>query len=165
MKESMWGYWIIILGISIISLMVLLQSYSTTDEQTFFLVKDSLEAAMKESVDYQYLVEEGGIVSINEPKSCKRGKFKINAEKFVENFIRRFADTVDISKTYEINFYYISEMPPIASVSVTSKSTSSNFGNSQMAADESAEATSRFTGILFTNELYSQGGCSWGSEY
>ena len=80
MKESMWGYWIIILGISIISLMVLLQSYSTTDEQTFFLVKDSLEAAMKESVDYQYLVEEGGIVSINEPKSCKRGKFKINAE-------------------------------------------------------------------------------------
>ena len=62
MKESMWGYWIIILGISIISLMVLLQSYSTTDEQTFFLVKDSLESALKESVDYQYLVEEGGKV-------------------------------------------------------------------------------------------------------
>ena len=31
------------------------------------------------------------------------GKFKINADKLVENFIRRFADTVDISKTYKIN--------------------------------------------------------------
>ena len=164
MKESMWGYWIIILGISIISLMVLLQSYSTTDEQTFFLVKDSLESSLKESIDYQYLVEEGGLVSINS-KTCKRGKFKINAEKFVENFIRRFADTVDISKNYEVNFYYISEMPPIASVAVSSVSVTSNFGNSHMAADTEAETTSRFTGILFTNEAYAKGGCSWGSTY
>ena len=164
MKESLWGYWIIILGISIVSIMILLQSYSTTDEQTYFLVKDSLEAAMKESVDYQYLVEEGGVVSIN-TGTCKRGKFKINAEKFVENFVRRFADTVDISKGYDVNFYYISEMPPIASVSVTSKTVASNFGNSQMAADTSAEATSRFTGILFTTQDYADGGCSFGSQY
>ena len=161
MKESMWGYWLIILGISIISLMVLLQSYSTTDEQTFFLVKDSLESAMKESVDYHYLVEEGGVVSVN-TKTCKRGKFKINAEKLVENFIRRFADTVDISKNYDVNFYYISEMPPIASVSVTSQSVTSNFGNSQYAADTQAEATSRFTGILFTTEEYAAAGCDFG---
>ena len=52
MKESMWGYWIIVLGISIVSVMILLQNYSTTDEQTFFLVKESLQNAMKEAVDY-----------------------------------------------------------------------------------------------------------------
>jgi hypothetical protein len=160
MKESLWGYWIIILGISIVAFMILLQSYSTTDEQTYFLVKDSLEAAMKEAVDYQFLVEKGGAVSVNVP-SCKRGKLKMNTEKFVENFIRRFADTVDISKSYDITFYYISEIPPIASISVTSNTVPSNFGNSHKANDTSAEATSRFTGILFTTEEYANGqsGC------
>ena len=153
MKESMWGYWIIVLGISIVSVMILLQNYSTTDEQTFFLVKESLQNAMKEAVDYAYIEDSGKAIDVN-TGTRDYGRIKINKEKFVENFIRRFSDSVDISKTYEINFYYISEMPPAASVSVTAKTGSTNFGKSQTAADEQVEATSRLTGILFTTGSY-----------
>ena len=106
MKESIWGYWIIVLGISIISIMILLQNYSITDEQSFFLVKETLASAMKESVDYAYLADSPDpITSDNFASSSNYGTFKINREKVIENFIRRFADTVDISKYYTINFY------------------------------------------------------------
>ena len=54
MKESMWGYWIVVLGISIMSVMVLLQNYTTTSEQDYFLIKSVLEASMYEAVDYGY---------------------------------------------------------------------------------------------------------------
>jgi hypothetical protein len=57
MKESMWGYWIIVLGVSILSVMMLLQNYSITDEQSFFLAKENLSSAMKESVDLGYFAD------------------------------------------------------------------------------------------------------------
>ena len=54
MKESIWGYWIIILGISIVSLMMFLQNYTTTNEQDYYLVKSTLESSMYEAIDYGY---------------------------------------------------------------------------------------------------------------
>ncbi len=46
---------------------------------------------------------------------------RINREKFVENFLRRFSESVSLN-TYTIEFYDIYEAPPKASVKVTSKS-------------------------------------------
>lgn len=149
MKESMWGYWIIILGVSIISIMILLQSYSTSDEQTYFLAKESIQSAMKEAVDYAYHQDSTGIVD-GSSGNCVTGILKMNSEKFVENFIRRFSDTVDISKSYEINFYYLSEVPPAASVEVKVKTSATNFGQNQGANADDVTASTRFTGILVT---------------
>ncbi len=158
MKESIWGYWIIVLGISIISIMILLQNYSITDEQSFFLVKETLASAMKESVDYAYLADSPQPIDENNYKSENNyGTFKINREKVIENFIRRFADTVDISKNYKINFYQVSEEPPAISVEVLSSTNASNFGEWQGGADTEAVTSSRFTGILYTTELYNPG--------
>ena len=42
-------------------------------------------------------------------------------EKFVENFLRRFAETVSLN-TYQIDFGQIYEAPPKISVQVTTKS-------------------------------------------
>lgn len=150
MKESMWGYWIIILGIAILSVMMLLQNYSVTDEQSFFLTKENLSSAMKESVDYGYYADSGKIITDdNYADPDTSGKFKINREKLVENFIRRFAETVDITKTYTINFYYISEIPPAASVEILSYANSSSFAGT---GELSVSSSSRFTGILYTTE-------------
>ena len=158
MKESMWGYWIIVLGIGILSVMMVLQNYSVTDEQSFFLAKENLSSSMKEAIDYAYFADASPVIKQdNLTDTNNYGRFKINREKLVENFIRRFADTVDISKTYTINFYYISELPPAASVEIISNTTDSNFGSSQNAANESVSTSSRFTGILYTTEDYTPG--------
>lgn len=141
MKESMWGYWIVVLGISIMSVMVLLQNYTTTNEQDYYLIKNVLEASMYDAVDYGYYRDTGDL--------------KMNAEKFVENFMRRFSETVNINKTYKIDFYQIYEEPPAASVSVTTNSGNTNFGQSNTAADDEANVTNRLTGILYTNSTYS----------
>ena len=114
MKESMWGYWIVVLGISIMSVMVLLQNYTTTSEQDYFLIKEVLEASMYEAVDYGYYRD--------------TGELKMNTEKFVENFVRRFSETVNINKNYKLEFYQIYEQPPAASVAVKTKTDGSNFG-------------------------------------
>lgn len=138
MKESVWGYWLIVLGISIIGLMMFLQNYTTTSEQDYYLIKSALEASMYEAVDYAYFRD--------------TGRFKMNTEKFVENFVRRFSETVNINKTYKVDFYKIYEEPPAASVSVTT-SQSGDFGQSQSAIDD-AEVTNRLTAILFTTKDY-----------
>jgi len=93
MKESLWGYWIVVLGISIMSVMILLQNYTTTNEQDYYMIKEVLEASMYEAVDYGYYRD--------------TGELKMNAEKFTENFIRRFSETVNINKKYTISFYDI----------------------------------------------------------
>ncbi len=159
MKESMWGYWIIVLGIAVFAIMMVLQNYSVTDEQSFFLAKENLASSMKEAVDYAYFTDASPTITEDNYMNSNEiyGRFKINREKLVENFIRRFADTVDISKTYTINFYYISEIPPAASVEVLSSTGKTNFGSTQNAASEEISTSSRFTGILFTTEEYTPG--------
>lgn len=139
MKESMWGYWIVILGISIFALMMLLQNYTTTSEQDYYLMKEVMEASMYDAVDYGYYRE--------------TGKLTMNTEKFVENFIRRFADSVNINKNYKLDFYQIYEEPPAASVKITTRTNDTNFGDSNKSVSEE-EIVNRLTGILYTNTFY-----------
>ena len=139
MKESMWAYWIVILGISIFAIMMLLQNYTTTSEQDYYLMKEVMEASMYDAVDYGYYRE--------------TGKLTMNTEKFVENFIRRFADSVNINKNYRLDFYQIYEEPPAASVKVTTRTNDTNFGDANKSTEE-VEVVNRLTGILYTNTFY-----------
>lgn len=140
MKESLWGYWIVVLGVSIMSVMVLLQNLTTTSEQDYYMIKEVLEASMYEAVDYGYYRDTGDL--------------RMNAEKFTENFIRRFSESVNINKTYQINFYDIYEQPPAASVEIVTKTQNTNFGKQAGAKTESANVVNRLTGILYTNSKY-----------
>ena len=107
MRESYWGYWIILLGIFVIVIMMLVSNVTTTNTQDYYLVKEVTEASMVDAVDYAYY--------------RTTGELKINSEKFVESFLRRFADNVELN-TYQIDFYGIYEAPPKVSVKVTTKS-------------------------------------------
>lgn len=51
------------------------------------------------------------------------GELKIDREKFIESFLRRFAENISLN-TYEISFYGIYEAPPKVSVKVSSKTRS-----------------------------------------
>ena len=138
MKESVWGYWIVVLGISIMSVMVLMQNLTTTSEQDYYLIKNSMEAAMYDSVDFGYYSDNNVI--------------RMNGEKFTENFLRRFGEQVNINKHYKVTFYDIYEEPPYAVVSVTAYGDGSNllFTNN----DGAKQVTNRIAGALYTTGEY-----------
>lgn len=130
MKESLWGYWLILLGIIIITVMILLQNYTTTNQQDYYLAKEITYAAMYDSIDYGHYK--------------KYGELKIVKEKFVENFIRRFAESATLNKNYTINFYSIYETPPAVSIEIKTKTGEYLVGSESI----NAGITTRLTAIL-----------------
>jgi len=142
MQSAYWGYWLIVLGIFVIVVMMLIQSVTTTNTQDYYLAKEVTEAAMMDAIDYGYW--------------RRHGELKINAEKFVENWLRRFSEAVNINTTYDIDFFEIYEAPPKVSVEVRTKSGSFNIGGDATTFD----VINRLDAILemnIGNDNYRQG--------
>ena len=107
MNKSFWGVFVIMLGVTSIILIVLFQSITNSDEHNSQLLKEVTEAAMWDAVDYGYY--------------RNHGTYKINKEKFVESFIRRFGQSAQTNgKEYKIDFLDVNELPPKVSIRVTS---------------------------------------------
>ena len=111
MKEAVWGWWMMVLGLMVLTIILLLTDMTITSEQNYYMTKQITEASMIEAVDYAYY--------------RKYGELRISSEKFMENFIRRYAEVITINKTTTINFYDIYEVPPKVTVEVST--TSSQF--------------------------------------
>jgi len=105
MKEAFWGWWIIALGLTITVIIMVVTDLTTTSEQDYYMIKEITEASMYEAVDFGYYRE--------------KEELKINAEKFMETFIRRYSEIVTVNKTVDIDFYDIYEQPPKATVIVS----------------------------------------------
>ena len=112
MKNAFWGYWLILLGIFIVVIMLLVRSITSNNTQDYYLIKEITENAMVDAVDFAYYREYQEI--------------RINKEKFIECFLRRFAETASLTTTYTVSFYDIYEAPPKVSVEIKSKSGSFN---------------------------------------
>ena len=135
MKESMWGYLIIALGVVIIVILLLIQRVTTTSEEDYYLVREILEASMIDAVDYGSYRLSGRIV--------------MSKEKFEEVFIRRFAESVTNNKDYRIEFYDIYEDPPKATVRIRTLS-----GESVVNSDSfEVSIDTMLSGILETRDL------------
>ena len=107
MKESIWGYAVIILGIVVVGIIWFFANVTRTDQHNYNLLKETTEAAMFDALDLaEYRIN---------------GTIKIEEEKFVENFIRRFAENADLSKEYLIEIYDVNEEPPKVSLKVSTK--------------------------------------------
>ena len=106
MKETYWGYWLIKLGVFVVVIMMLISNVTTQNTEDYYLIQEVTEAAMVDAVNYGYYRE--------------YGELKIDREKFIESFLRRFSENVSLN-TYEISFYGIYEAPPKVSVRVASK--------------------------------------------
>ena len=111
MKEVYWGYWLILLGVLITVVMMLISNVTTSTTQDYYLIKEVTEAAMFDAVDLATYRTDGTL--------------KINREKFVESFVRRFAENVALTKVYTVEFSDLIEQPPKVSVRV--KSATSQF--------------------------------------
>jgi len=107
MKESFWGVFVIMLGVVSIAFIYFFQTYTNTDEQNYILLKEITEAAMYDAVDLASYRSTGTV--------------RIDREKFVENFLRRFAESVTLGNTYVIEIYDVNELPPKVSLKVSTK--------------------------------------------
>lgn len=103
MKWSFATIGVIMLGLIGLSVIILFQQVTTSNENDYYLLKEITEAAMIDAIDIAYYRDTGDL--------------KISEEKFVENFVRRFAEsTVFVSSDYKISFYDIMETPPKVSI-------------------------------------------------
>lgn len=111
---------ILTVGIILLSLVALLlinmiSNQSTGSELDYYLLKETTTASLEDSIDYTFYRQNGLI--------------RIDKEKFVENFLRRFADNVDNTRTYNVKFYDINEVPPKVSIKVDSQTVLSAKGD------------------------------------
>lgn len=133
MKESYWGYWLIVLGIFVVVILLLIRNVTSNNTEDYYTLNQISEAAMIDAVDYAYYRQ--------------FGELKINKEKFMENFIKRLADTSSSTASYEVTFTAIYEAPPKVSVQIVSKTENYNIGTSS----ESFDMTNRVDAILEIN--------------
>ena len=106
MKESFWAMLVIAIGLVSIAFVFLFQNLTNTDEHNMHLLRETTEAAMYDAVDLATYRKDGTI--------------RIDREKFVENFVRRFAENASLSRTYVIEIYDVNETPPKVSLKVSS---------------------------------------------
>ena len=107
MSESMWGAFIVGLGIVSIFFIYSFQSITNTNEHNYNMLKEVTEAAMMDAVSL--------------PDYRRDAVIRIDREKFVENFVRRFAESANLGRTYDIKIYDVVELPPKVSLQVSSK--------------------------------------------
>lgn len=107
MKESFWGIFVVALGVVSVTFIYFFQNVTNTDEQNYLLLKEITEAAMYDAVDLASYKTTGTV--------------RIDREKFVENFLRRFAESVTLGNTYVIKIYDVNETPPKVSLKISTK--------------------------------------------
>lgn len=131
MKESFWGAMIIAFAVISIAFIYFFQNVTNTDQQNYTLLKETTESAMFDAID--------------QAEYQKNGNIRINAEKFIENFVRRYAENANLSNTYVIEIYHISEYPP--KVSLLVKSTESTNATGEIVE---FDVSNRISAILET---------------
>ena len=110
MKETMWAWFVVVVGIVCLGAVFFFQRIVNTSEHNYYMLKEVTEASMWDAIDLGHY-------------RTSDGEIKIIREKFVESFIRRFAESANLSRNYLIQIYDVNEIPPKVSIKVSSKET------------------------------------------
>ena len=144
MKYSYFGFGMLLFGSIGLVIIVMLQSVTINNDSEYYNLKEAMQAAMLESVDYVCYRVDGKTVSTTGDNDCGY-LLKISEQKFVDNFTRRFVATVGGDATkYTLNFYDIIESPPKASVVI--KGNTNNYG--MVSENQELTITNSLSGIL-----------------
>ncbi len=113
MKWSFASVGLIILGLFGLLIILLFNEITVSNEQDYYNLKSATEATMIDAIDTTYY--------------RLTGEIKINKEKFVENFSRRFTQISTFGEgNYEIDFYEIIESPAKVSLRIVDATNSYN---------------------------------------
>ena len=85
MKWSFASVGLIVLGLVGITIIMLFEQITTSNENDYYLLKEVTEASMIDAIDISYYRD--------------TGELKIVKEKFVENFTRRFSESTLLTGT------------------------------------------------------------------
>ena len=136
MKYAYLSLGIILVGILGLSFITFFQNVTINNESEYYVLKESVEASMYESIDMSYYMT--------------TGKLKILEEKFVANCTRRFYSNIEGNGSgYSLTFYDIMEKPPKVSVVATSKT--DNYQLKFNSDTTSADIQNKLSGILEFN--------------
>lgn len=84
----------------------IVSSQQSGAELDYYLLKETTEASMHDAIDKSYYRTFGAL--------------RMDKEKFMESFVKRFAVGVDGTREYRIQVYDINETPPKVSIKVVS---------------------------------------------
>ncbi|MBQ8471956.1 MAG: hypothetical protein IJ501_00465 [Bacilli bacterium] len=162
MKVAMWAFFVFFMGIVVIILINIFGNITTTNQQDYTLIKNTVEASMYDAIDkasYRagfYLCTNevqnangviefsnknkydiillNNIEKINSYRNCDYllGEVKLNADVFVESFLRRFAENVNNNKSYRVTVQEVIEYPPKVSVRIDTYNTYNSSGSTTL---------------------------------
>lgn len=96
------------LGLLAVGIIWFFANVTNTDQHNYNLLKETVEAAMFDAIDLSAYRADGTV--------------KIIEEKFVENFVRRFAENAKFPEDkYVIEIFDVNEAPPKVSLRVSDK--------------------------------------------
>ena len=122
---------LIIMGLFGLLVIILFNEITVSNEQDYYNLKTATEASMIDAVDVAYYRLTGDV--------------KINKEKFVENFTRRFTENSTFGEgNYSIVFYDIMESPPKVSLRIIDNTNTYNIYN----IETDAQIVNEITAIL-----------------
>ena len=136
MNSAMWTYFFMVIGVFGIVIINLFSHILLSNEQNYMLTKEITEAAMVDAIDWKGYSQGLGWDKVtsdswSDPDSMhcgqEPGQYRILKEKFVESFIRRFAEAAGVTKEYTITFHDIDECPPKVSLTISSRENFSFF--------------------------------------
>lgn len=130
MNKAMLSVGIVFLAVLALLLINVLNNYATGGELDYYLVKETTEAAMTDALDTNF--------------QAMNGVVRMDKEKFVESFIRRFANNINDTREYKITFYALNEVPPKVTIKVDSLTALSFNG-------EAAEITTSISELVQSN--------------
>ncbi len=107
MNKAMSIVGIIILGVLTLLVVNITQHFQNGNELDYYLLEETTEAAMLDAVDLGYYRSSGGII-------------RMDREKFLESFLRRFAQNINGSRSYKIRVIDLNETPPKVSIQIDS---------------------------------------------
>ena len=106
MSKAMVIVGIIMLGLFGLAIVNVVNNVQTGNELDYYLLEETTEAAMLDAVDVSYYRNSGVI--------------RMDREMFLESFVRRFAQNVDMTRSYDIKVIDLNETPPKVSIQVDS---------------------------------------------
>ena len=156
MNSSFWGYFLVLLGVLGVVIINISTNLLMTNEQDYYILKETAEAAMIDSLDMRAYREGLGYDEVTPENDSSSmycvtgmpGTIRIVKEKFVENFVRRFANNIDMARKYKIIINDIDECPPKVSITMVS---TQGFDFTKMFTPETiddASIVNRITAIL-----------------
>ena len=161
----MWAVMIFGLGIVGIVLINIFGNITTTNQQDYTLIKNTVEASMYDAIDIAsyragfYLCPNKATTNskkqlvfekddyeivlnrnIDKKKIAKCdllvGEVKLNKDVFVESFLRRFSESVNNNKSYQVTIQEVIEYPPKVSIRIDTYNTYNSTGSTTLEFDE-----------------------------